>query len=132
MGYGVHRIDTILRFGEHAIGEITINWTVKHAPWKDLLFRYGEQGSIHNAFGRLETDGTGHRSGGSGMSTVDVPAADSFAEQLAHFVTCVADGREPLTSGAEARRTLAVCLAAYQSAETGMVVQPVDARRRDC
>jgi predicted dehydrogenase len=154
MGYGVHRIDllrwlvgevsgvahfqltrpgrfeaetscvTILRFGERAIGEITINWTVEHAPWKDLLFLYGEHGAIHNASGRLEVDGIGRRPGREGFSTVDVPAADPFTEQLAHFVTCVTDGREPLTSGAEARRTLAVCLAAYQSAETGVVVEP--------
>jgi len=151
IGYGVHRIDllrwlvgevtavahfhlrtserfegetstvTLLRFGEQAIGEVTVNWTVRRSPWRDLLYLYGEHGSIHNAFGRLEADGRGYRSS-SGFVPVDVPAEDPFTAQLHHFVECVIDGRKPLTHGVDARQTLAVCLAAYEAGAKGEVI----------
>lgn len=146
IGYGVHRIDllrwfvgeveevasfqvvlpgrlegeasavAILRFAGGAIGEIAINWSVRHAPWMDMLYLYGDSGSIHN-IGGLHLDS--ERRGGR----VDVPSADPFTEQIRHFVRCVLDGREPLTNGRDARRTLEVCLAAYESERIGRVVR---------
>lgn len=149
IGYGVHRIDllrwyigevaevahfqthegarfegeasgvTILKFENGAIGEVAVNWMVRNAPWMDMLWLYGERGSIHNV-GALRLD-SGLRPGGP--TEVDVPPGDPFAEQIRHFARCVLDGREPLTNGPEARRTLEVVVAAYRSAETGSVVK---------
>lgn len=48
--------------------------------------------------------------------------ADPYALELEHFFECIASGREPLTNGREAIRTLEVCLAANESAKTGKVV----------
>ena len=156
IGYGVHRIDllrwyvgeiaqvghfqvvkpgrfegeassvTILAFVGGAIGEVTINWVVRRAPWMDMLYLYGDHGSIHNVGGLYLDSEHDERSAG-GFVAVDVPPGDAFAAQIRHFAGCVLDGREPLTSGADARKTLEVCLAAYRSAAMGQIVRlPLD------
>lgn len=146
IGYGVHRIDllrwylgevrevahfqtregarfegeasalTILKFADRAIGEVAVNWMVRNPPWMDMLWLYGDNGSIHN-IGGLHVD-----SERGGPRVEEVPATDPFAEQIRHFARCVLEDREPLTSGPEARRTLEVVVAAYRSAATGTVV----------
>jgi predicted dehydrogenase len=148
IGYGVHRIDllrwfagevtevahfqhsspgrfdgetssvTILKFEGGAIGEIAVNWTVRHPPWMDMLFLYGEGGSIHNVGGLLLDS---HRE--PATTRIEVGKEDPFALQLRHFAGCVLNRAQPLTSGVDARRTLEVCLAGYRSAATGQVVR---------
>jgi len=146
IGYGVHRIDllrwyvgevaeiahfqrgrnerfggestsvTILKFESGAIGEITINWVVRDPPWMDMIYLYGEKGSIHNIGGL-------HVVGESGSTQVETPVRDPFTLQLEHFAESVMNRTEPLTNGRDARRTLEVCLAGYRSAETGRVIR---------
>ena len=53
----------------------------------------------------------------------DVDAVDIC---LPHFLVCIRDGKEALTNGEDARRTLAVALAAYQSERTGRAVNPLE------
>lgn len=53
---------------------------------------------------------------------IHVPAADVFAREIAHFVTCVRTGQEPETSGRDQRRPLELVLAAYRSMATGETV----------
>lgn len=150
IGYGVHRIDllrwfvgdiaevahfqvtkperfegeasaaTILRFANGAIGEMAINWVVRRSPWMDMLFLYGDDGSIHNV-GGLHLDGRRVPATEGGFLRVEVPEGDPFTEEIRHFARCVLDDREPLMNGAEARKTLEVCLAAYQSFETRQI-----------
>lgn len=50
------------------------------------------------------------------------PPHDPYALQLQHFFECLESGREPLTHGREAIRSLEICLAANESAKTGRVV----------
>jgi len=113
---------TIFTFANGAIGEMAINWTARRPPWMDMLYLYGDQGSIHNV-GGLFVDSRRHSGALDGVVKVDVPDADPFAEQIRHFAACVLNGTEPLTSGADARKTLEVCLAAYESARTGQVIR---------
>lgn len=47
---------------------------------------------------------------------------DPYALELEHFFECLEKGTEPLTHGREAAKTLAICLAANESAKTGQVV----------
>jgi predicted dehydrogenase len=146
IGYGVHRIDllrwyvgevtdiahfqrfqqerfggesasmSILKFDSGAIGEISINWVVNNPPWMDMLYLYGDKGSIHNVGGL-------HLSSNKEQArTVEVPPGNPFALQLQHFADCVLNKKQPLTSGPDARRTLEVCLAGYESAEAGRIV----------
>lgn len=55
---------------------------------------------------------------------IAVPEADTFAEEIGHFLECIRTGQEPITSGRTQRRPLAAVLAAYRSMETGQVVRP--------
>jgi predicted dehydrogenase len=41
-----------------------------------------------------------------------------------HWLSCLREGREPATSGADNLRTFALCEAAYASAATGDTVTP--------
>src|SRR5690606_30325496 len=47
---------------------------------------------------------------------------DPYALELEHFFDCLEKGTQPLTHGREAAKTLAICLAANESAKTGQVV----------
>ncbi|MGD8236969.1 MAG: Gfo/Idh/MocA family oxidoreductase [Armatimonadota bacterium] len=51
--------------------------------------------------------------------------ADSapFRAEFEHFHECVEEGREPLTSGAEGREAIRLCLAVKESARTGQAVR---------
>jgi len=56
---------------------------------------------------------------------IHVPEEDTFCLEAAHFLSCLRNGAEPLTSGRAQRRPLEIVLAAYRSMETG---QPVGLR----
>ncbi len=45
-----------------------------------------------------------------------------FPQEFAHFVDCVASGREPLETGEDGRAVLEIILAAYQSAAAGQKI----------
>jgi predicted dehydrogenase len=45
-----------------------------------------------------------------------------YVLQINHFADCIREAREPLISGEEAVKTIAACLAAYESARTGKAV----------
>ena len=55
---------------------------------------------------------------------IEVPAADPLTVQLEHFCRVVRGEDEPLVSAEEGARSLAVALAAQESAETGTAVGP--------
>ena len=58
-------------------------------------------------------------------STVQVePARDGVRRMVREFRDCIVEDREPLMSGTEALKDLAVVLAAYESAERGVPVTP--------
>ncbi len=112
---------TTLRFGTGAIATLSTNWAVRRAPWYELMWLYGTRGSVHNV-GGLHLDSEDRRDCDAGFVQVPLGAADSFTEEIRHFLHAVVTGTTPLTSGEEGVLTLAVCLAAYRSAECG---QPV-------
>lgn len=103
------------RFRSGAVGEITTLWAVRQAPWYEGVWVYGTEGSLYRLNGLFWDSPDGYKQ-------LEVPEADSFTEELRHFAQCIQQGRMPLTSGEEARRSLEVVLAAYRSAERGECV----------
>jgi predicted dehydrogenase len=61
--------------------------------------------------------------GALAQHTIHVPDEDTFALEIDHFLRCLADGTEPITSGRSQRRPLEVVLAAYRSMATGLPVR---------
>jgi predicted dehydrogenase len=55
-------------------------------------------------------------------ATTLVQEGDPFRLEFEHFAECCRTGREPLTSGSEGKKAVAVCLAVKESARTGRPV----------
>ena len=53
---------------------------------------------------------------------VEKPMADPFEAEVRHFIGCVREHLEPLTSGRSQRRTLELVVAAYESMASGAPV----------
>jgi predicted dehydrogenase len=130
--YSVHRVLpdrlegeaaalTMLRFEGGAVATLSTNWAVRRSPWYELMWLYGTRGSVHNV-GGLHVDSELLPECDGGFVQRPLPPKDSFTEEIRHFAACVAAGRAPLTRGEEGLRALAVCLAAYRSARSGVPV----------
>lgn len=114
-----------LRFANGAVGNLSINWMSRHRPWYERFWLEGTEGCIHNHQG-LQAFSLLRPEWAQGFVALEVPSADPFTEEIRHFLTCVREGKEPLTNGPEALRTLAVVLAAYEAERTGGTVRPAD------
>ena len=55
-----------------------------------------------------------------------VERSDTFIEEIKHFISCIKSGENPITSGEEERKTLAVICAGYESLSKGGV--PVEVK----
>lgn len=112
----------ILRFTDEIIASVQASWSARPFPDRELVV-YGEQG--HIALGRAAgeplvmhlVDGTGSR-----KVLPDLPATSQHLNPFEHFVQSIRHGTPPLTTGEEGRASLAVTLAAYESARSGRVV----------
>jgi predicted dehydrogenase len=107
----------LMRFEDGVVATVQTGWTARPSGDRQIAV-YGEAGTVSTRPSRTEpvvaqlTDG----------SRV-VPSMPPAVDLCRHFVDCVRTGAEPLTSGREGRDTLAVALAAYESARTGAVVR---------
>ncbi|MDP8924772.1 MAG: Gfo/Idh/MocA family oxidoreductase [Chloroflexota bacterium] len=121
----------LARFANGAAGVLVESFVMKSLPTAaspevHTLRVDGDLGSLTvdadrllTVFGeRAHVLGTPHL----GQHQLRVPAVDTFAAEIAHFVDCVRTGAEPLTSGRSQRRPLELVLAAYRAMETGTVV----------
>ncbi|MCS7191466.1 MAG: Gfo/Idh/MocA family oxidoreductase [Armatimonadetes bacterium] len=118
---------TIFEFANGAIGELTCNWSVYAAPsspWYELLWLYGTEGSLHNVSG-LHVASEKIPEWQGKFVQIPLPEEDSFVNEIRHFGECIKEGKTPLTSGEEGRKSLAVVIAAYEAAEAneGISVQ---------
>ncbi|MBZ0296154.1 MAG: Gfo/Idh/MocA family oxidoreductase [Anaerolineae bacterium] len=112
-----------LEFENGAIGDAFFTFASPRAPIPtashELTVLYGEQGMIHNVGGWFMTHGRE-------VTNLGLPDADfnaTFLNEVRHFLECVRDGREPLSSGRNNLGTMAVIEAMYQSAEQGCAVE---------
>jgi len=105
-----------LRFERGTIGELACCWAVRHAPWYELMWLYGTKGMIHNATEGILSLYSADNSENGTYKSITIPKISSFTAELRHFGESIRNGTLPLTNGLEGRRTLAVILAAYQSA----------------
>ncbi|MBX3010840.1 MAG: Gfo/Idh/MocA family oxidoreductase [Caldilineaceae bacterium] len=91
----------------------------------ELTIFYGEHGIIHNVLGwHIYSTEIPEYSGG--LTKLEIPAypyVDSVVAEVRHFLDCIQDGTEPITSGRDNLGTMAVIDAIYQAAESKTVVQ---------
>jgi UDP-N-acetyl-2-amino-2-deoxyglucuronate dehydrogenase len=136
-----HRMETedvgvaALRFQSGALGTVegsTLTWP-QNLEGSVALF--GERGSVKvggTALNRItlwKVDGELEREAEILTSQrVDPPTVYGYShrEVIRDFAQALRDGREPGTPGPEARRSLALVLAMYESARTGQEVELTD------
>ncbi len=91
----------------------------------ELTIFYGDKGVIHNVMGwHIYSTEIPEYSGG--LTKLDIhqyPYTDSVNAEVRHFLECIRDHKEPITSGRDNLGTMATVFALYESAETKTVVQ---------
>jgi UDP-N-acetyl-2-amino-2-deoxyglucuronate dehydrogenase len=101
-----HRVEVYgTRGGVQLEAEAIVRWEGEAAPKVDDALRPGTA------------------SAGAGSSPTGITAT-GHARVMADFVAAIREGRAPLISGEEGRRSLALVLAVYQAARTGRPVRP--------
>jgi predicted dehydrogenase len=124
-------VTAALRFTSGALG--TIAATTLAAPgFPHRVEVYGERGGVQiegEAVVRWEVEGGESRaaaapqSAGAGASPTGI-SAEGHTRLVADLVAAVREGRAPLVSGEEGRRSLALVLAVYESARSGCATIP--------
>jgi UDP-N-acetylglucosamine 3-dehydrogenase len=91
----------------------------------ELTIFYGEKGIIHNVLGWhiYSTEIPEYSGGLTKLEIHSYPYVDSVVAEVRHFLECIRDGKEPITSGRDNLGTMAVVDAIYQAAESKTVVQ---------
>lgn len=113
----------ILEFENGATGEMTSLYSAKRAPWGELLMLYGTAGNLHNVGGwQVYSEQRPEWAGGfTPLKFAETPP--DHVTMVAHFLDCIEQKREPLTSGRDNLKTMQVITAIYRAAETGEVVE---------
>ncbi|MFO1540721.1 MAG: Gfo/Idh/MocA family protein [Chloroflexota bacterium] len=128
---GETRTTTILGYADGREVLVAVEHTDRHGPPRAELRVRGTDGAIDGTIGLIADypDGgpdtlvlhrAGHPPRAFAFDTRWIP--DAFLGPMADLMDAIATGREPVTSGHDNLRTLAVVLAAYRSAETGRTV----------
>lgn len=90
----------------------------------ELTIFYGDKGVIHNVLGWYiySTEIPEYSGGLTKLEIPTYPYSDSVNAEIHHFLSCIQDGTEPITSGRDNLGTMAVVEAIYRAAETKSVV----------
>lgn len=91
----------------------------------ELTVFYGDKGVIHNVLGWYiySTEVPEYSGGLTKLEIPFYPYSDSLNAEVRHFLECIRDGKEPITSGRDNLGTMAVVEAIYRAAETKSVVK---------
>lgn len=91
----------------------------------ELTIIYGQKGVIHNVMGWhiYSTEIPQYSGGLTRLELPQLPYRDSVQASVRHFLESIVNGTEPITSGQDNLKTMAVIDAVYRAAETGTVVE---------
>ncbi|MCS7192984.1 MAG: Gfo/Idh/MocA family oxidoreductase [Armatimonadetes bacterium] len=105
----------ILEFENGAVADLASLYAAKASPWSELLAIYGTEGVIHNIGGwHINSDKVSEWKGK--FAKLEIQPEDPFRNELEHFGNCLLSEHEPLTSGHDNLKTMAVIEAIYLSA----------------
>ncbi len=128
----------LLKFANGCIGEVTVSYVLKHphlgASWDVMPIEiYGRDGSLQMDEYDTITVTSDKVAGDIGVGIFQVqtrPAvgaprspAEGMAGAIEHLLDCVLNGTQPLTHGEDARASLELVEAAYQSINEGRAVR---------
>jgi predicted dehydrogenase len=113
----------LLRFESGASGTIAISWIAQRERPRTEFVLLGTEGTIE--FDTHARQFFVTRNGRRVEEFVLQPSR-GFVEQMAHFMACLREDRDPITSPDEQIGSLKVVLAAYRSAQTGRTIAMSD------
>ena len=103
-----------LKFKGGALATVYTSWKV---PLDDNLIQvYGDKASIQavRTIGPY-TDGQVTRIEGAQRQIVHIPHQNHYVREVEHFIDCIHDGKEPLTSGSNSIKTESLRLKLFES-----------------
>ena len=128
--YGFHEIapmeDTIillLGFESGAKGVMAVTWIAQRERPRTEFVILGTKGTLEFDTHARQFFLTRE---GSRCEQFNLQASRGFVEQMTHFLECVREDRQPITSPDEQIGSLKAVLAAYRSAETGRTIRTAD------
>jgi predicted dehydrogenase len=109
---GEDSAQVLVRFANGAVGNVLSSWAynLRKSAWRFEVI--GERGQLFGRRHELQ-----YRIHDFEPATLMLPEVDSFSEEVADFVACLRDRRQPLQSEAHGVEVLKVILAAYRSQE---------------
>ncbi len=126
-------VDTIvasLAYENGAVGEIVTSLNIDRHEEKSGHKVHGTKGTLDTRRGLKLNQGftlwPEFAPGEPDQRTNPHPERSMFVAEMAHFAECVREGREPLTSGRDQLRALAVIEAGYRSIRTGRPVRTAE------
>lgn len=112
----------LLRFANGAVGVVTESFSTKTyktiAPRGCPFVLNGSTGTITVLSDQIQIYGE-KVEGANSFLQLKVERADTFVEEIKHFIDCIENGEVPITSGEEERKTLEVICAGYESMSRG-------------
>jgi predicted dehydrogenase len=130
----------IVKFENGAVGEHFATYSGFRMPYSEMFMLFGDDGAVHALpepgkstgpafYVSRRHDGAPSEARGwarvhTGFLPVEpdrdgLPSDDGFTNEIAHFIACCRTGEEPLSSGRDNLRTMAVIFAIYASARRG-------------
>jgi predicted dehydrogenase len=95
-------------------GVVTADHTIGQGPGGSMTAYLFDQGAYNAVQERAQT---------AGVQPVIVEPVNPYRAEVEHLAECIRAGREPLNNGDHALHNLRLCLAAYEAARTGRVVE---------
>lgn len=121
---GDDTVAALLKFRSDAVGVVTESFSTKTFNRLPFVLN-GSSGTITAYMNEVEIYG-GKVGDTDTCIRMKVEEKDTFTEEIKHFINCVKSGENPITSGEEERKTLAVVCAGYESLSRGGI--PVKVR----
>lgn len=113
----------LVEFADGTVGTIVTSWAYEPAGSTEKFSVVGEAGSLWSDKRSLFYK---PRGGAQIVVQETEVEPDTFALEIADFITCLREGRRPLNTEVEGVNVLKVILAAYASADRRMIVEIKD------
>mgnify|MGYP001046002607 CR=1 FL=1 len=119
----------LMNFASGIVGEAFYLFAAYQVPIPtatgELTIFYGDKGVIHNVLGWhvYSTEIPEYSGGLTKLNIHHYPYTDSVSAEIRHFLECIQEKKEPITSGRDNLGTMATVAALYQAAESKSVVK---------
>lgn len=113
----------LVEFADRTVGNIVTSWAYEPAGSTEKFSVVGEAGSL---WGDKRSLYYKPRGGDQIMVSRSETDPDTFALEIADFISCLREGRRPLNTEVDGVKVLKVILAAYASADRGAIVELKD------